>query len=357
MAYTSDLRVKNLLTEIDMHVRKRLSDKNIIVDLEFRIFDESDEDAILWENGGLTFKDPNTKYEYGSNDCGWAIDNYPILIVEGTFGTERGQFGNGQLNRVSHPVGPAVNGYIGVLLEPYLGHSYVSKGSNNDCISKNIKYNNGKLNKELALAAIKYSEKSVGKFLIMDSYNPEELENLLYSLILKHLKHNNDSDIIINNVIKRMKDYLGNDYTFGKQSKQKLSKVYFTDGSIRSDACRYFSHNYESLTESSKRDGHGMFGKCLVELCMAKDKCTFIFIRMDNNDFSNLRKRNSKEFMFIDNNPYIDLYNYDDLFFTDKNLAKKIYDIRNQNLSSNSEKPLTAKIQDAFESGEIRIKK
>jgi len=108
MAYTSDLRVKNLIKEIDLDIRQCINNQEINKLLDLRIFDESDEDAVLYDKGGLSFLDPNTQTELGSNDAGWFLNgNEPLVIVEGTFGTERGQFGDGQLNRVSHSLGVA----------------------------------------------------------------------------------------------------------------------------------------------------------------------------------------------------------------------------------------------------------
>ena len=78
MAYTSDTRVKNLLKEIDFQARAVLASLEFDHNLKLRIFDESDEDAKLWEDGGLSFKDPVTGRSLGSNDAGWllAINHY-----------------------------------------------------------------------------------------------------------------------------------------------------------------------------------------------------------------------------------------------------------------------------------------
>ncbi len=55
MAYTSDLRVKNFLKETDLEVRKILSKYELGDQLNLRIYDESDEDALLWSEGGVIF--------------------------------------------------------------------------------------------------------------------------------------------------------------------------------------------------------------------------------------------------------------------------------------------------------------
>lgn len=354
MAYTSDTRGKNLLTEIDINVRRKLQNLNLNPNLEFRVFDESDEDAKLWTEGGLCFTDPITKQNLGSNDAGWFLDNEPIFIVEATFGTERGQFGDGQLNRISHSLGPALNGIFGITMVPFKGQSFVSDGKMNDLLSENIKYNVANLHKAMALFSLKISSKEKGKYLLMDPYEPKKIEDLLLNVILNKLNKPNSLIELTNNQIKFVKDYLGN-FKYGERSKQTLNRVYYTDGTINEDIARYYTHNLESLTTSSKRDGHGLLGKNLIEMYMANDKSTSIFIRMDDSDFSVLVKRKSKEFTFIYNNPRIRVYNFDDLVFKDTVLESKIISFRRQNLHTNTEKQLMAEIQKAFNDGEIKV--
>lgn len=354
MAYTSDLRVKNILTDIDMNIREKLKQNNININLEFRMFDESNEDAKLWENGGLCFKDPLTNENLGSNDGGWALNGEPILIVEGTFGTERGQFGDGQLNRISHSLGPALNGIYGVTMVPYKGQSFMKDGSSKGILSKNIKYSNGNLHKSMALFSIKVSENNIGKYLIIDPYNQHIIEKLLFEIIKSKLNMDNCLEDLTLNIIKNTKDYLG-DYSYGARSNQTISKLHYTNGKISNDICRFYTHNLESLTTSTKRDGHGLLGKNLIEMYLAKNKSTSIFIRLDNNDFEILKNRKSKEFTFISTNPRIQVYNFDNLFFENEELRKKILEFKNQNLHTDTEKGLMKIIQQSFNNGKIKI--
>ena len=356
MAYTSDLRGKNLLTDIDIEARRLLDSEGIEYDLEFRVFDESDEDAVLWQDGGICFTDPMTGNKLGSNDAGWFIDGEPLLIVEITFGTERGQFGDGQLNRISHSLGPALNGVYGVTVVPYDGQSFISKGSANGLLSDNIKYSYGHLHNAMALFGVTISNKERGKYLIMDPYEPEKIRDLLVSLVKNKLGVENDLDTITERALKKMTDYLGN-FVYGARSNQTLSKVFFTDGEIREDIARYYTHNLESLTTSTKRDGHGLLGKNLIEMYLAKEKSTAIFIRLDNSDFNVLKNRKSKEFTFITTNPRIDVYNFDDLVFEDQALKSKIVSLRQQNLHTDTEKSLMKDIQKAFNTGIIKVQK
>lgn len=356
MSYTSDLRAKNLLTDIDISIREKLKQEKISANLEFRVFDESQEDAIMWKDGGLCFADPLTGEKLGSNDAGWFIDGTPIFIVEGTFGTERGQFGDGQLNRISHPLGPALNGTYGVIMEPFIGQSFVKEGSKPGLKSANISYSYGRLRKEMALISLVISKKYKGKYLLMDPYDRQIIEDLLYQLIKKYLQLPNEADRITESILSETKKYLGN-YQYGERSKQKLDRFYYTDGTCVSNGARYYTHNLESLTTSTKRDGHGLLGKNLIEMYLAEDKSTAIFIRMDNKDFDVLLSRHAKEFTYIYNSPRINVYNFDDLEFHDQRLRDKILAFKSQNLHTDTEKAIQSDIQDAFHSGVIRVKK
>ncbi|MBQ9519858.1 MAG: hypothetical protein IJR67_00065 [Acholeplasmatales bacterium] len=355
MAYTSDTRGKNLLTDIDIIIRNKLNENNIRCDLEFRVFDESNEDALLWEDGGLCFRDPLTNNNLGSNDAGWFLNSKPIFIVEATFGTERGQFGDGQLNRISHSLGPALNGVYGITMVPFKGESFVKDDiANEGLISNNISYKTASLHKSMALFALTVTKYQSGKYIIMDPYEPELIINLLYNVILNELSLPNNLEELTELSLKKISDYLGN-YDYAGRSKQTLKKIYFTDGTVNEDLSRYYSHNIESLTTSTKRDGHGLLGKNLIEMFLAKEKSTSIFIRMDDKDFETLLKRKAKEFHFIYTNPRINVYNFDDLVFDDDELKQKVIDFRNQNLHTDTEKALMEKLQTAFNTGKIKI--
>ena len=355
MAYTSDLRIKNIIKNIDKHISERLKSLGLDELLELRIFDESNEDAKLWEQGGLSFKDPVTGMSLGSNDAGWSIDGNPLVIVEGTFGTERGQFGDGQLNRASHSLGPALNGYIGVTFVPYRGQSFIKKGSRKDLLSKNINYQSGLLRKELAILAVNISQNYEGKYLIVDPYDSNLLEELTYNAVLDYYKKNNILSEIIQRIIAQLARY-SSQHELGKRSNQTISTLYNDKGEIVSTMARFYTHNLESLTTSEKRDGHGLLGKNLIELYLKKGVIFSIFIRLDKKDFDILKSRNGKEINFIFKNPKIVSLNFDDLVFDSKDLMQKVCDFRKQNLHQDTNKSFIKEIQVAFNSGKIRIK-
>ncbi len=356
MAYTSDLRVKNILKEVDIEVRKILAEKEITDRLNLRIYDESDEDALSWNNGGLAFSDPKTGRDLGANDGAWSIDNsYPLIVVEGTFGTERGQFGDGQLNRISHSLGVALNGYVGVTLVPYKGQSFVKKGSRKDIINKKINYSNGLLHKGMATLALSFSKNNTGKFLIVDPYEKNLLRDLIVEATLKHLGRKNNFDSIVDRIIKNMTDYLGKS-VYGARSKQTIKTIYDESGKTIPGKARFYTQNIAALTTSTKRDAHGLLGKNLIELYSTKENLYSIFIRLTKDDIELLRNRRSKEFSFILNNPKIKVKCIDDLIFTDLKVFKDVMAFKDKNLHQESEKALIGEIQNGFNAGTIRIR-
>ena len=110
------------------------------------------------------------------------------------------------------------------------------------------------------------------------------------------------------------------------------------------------------MTDSSKRDGHGLFGKCLIESYLSGSEDYFaIFIRMDSEDFKELRNRQQKEFKFIDSSNLISLVNIDQLTFDDKKLKKQVLQIKNINLFRNRQDDLLKKVKNEFNLGRIRL--
>ena len=133
--------------------------------------------------------------------------------------------------------------------------------------------------------------------------------------------------------------------------------MYGESGKVISKFSRYHSQNFAALTTSEKRDGHGLFGKCLIEsyLC-GEEKYHAIFIRLSKSEFGLLRERKQKEFTFIDNSPHINIHSFDDLVFEDTNLRQRIISIRNSNLFQNREGELFKTLQDSFNQGQVFLK-
>jgi hypothetical protein len=355
MAYTSDLRVKNILKDINEDIQSVLSGYGLENKLLLRIFDESKEDSWSWDVGGLSFKDPVTGDLLGSNDAGWYVEpSTPIVIVEGTFGTERGQFGDGQLNRVSHSLSVALNGFIGVTFVPYKGQSFVKKGKNRE-VSNKINYQNGNLHKGMATVALNYSKSNSGKFLIIDTYDRNTLRDLVVEATLNHFNLNNNLDLKIKNILETMKNYLGNS-AYGARSNQTISTLYAETGEELDCQSRFYTQNIAALTTSSKRDGHGLLGKNLIEI-YSTDKIIYsIFIRLGKEDIAALARRKSKEFTHLTNNSRVRVLCFDDLIIDDPQLRLKMVAFKEQNLHQVSEKALIKEVQNAFNSARIKVR-
>lgn len=356
MAYTSDTRIKNILKDIHLEVLNELSKIGLENKLTLRVFDESSEDGRLFENGGLTFKDPNTKAILGSNDAGWLYNGKPLVIVEGTFGTERGQFGDGQLNRFSHSTGVALNGFIGVTFVPMHGESYSKSGTKQPNVNSNIKIKPAKIHKGFLTGAIAISEKEKGWFLVIDAYSPQVLCKLIIESVKDKEGLKNELQKNIDDIISVMKTKLGSSI-YGARSIQLITSLFDCKGNKISSRSRMYTQNYVALTTSAKRDGHGMLGKNLVEIYSGPKNSDYyaIFIRLRKNEIKLLSQRNSKEFQYIFNHPKVNVKCFDDLKFNDSKLKKALEDIASVNIFQNRQNDIIKAIQTAFNNGEIQI--
>ena len=356
MAYTSDFRLKNLVKEIHQEVISELKKNKLNNFPTLRIFDESNEDSILFEKGGLTFTYPNSNIKFGSNDAAWIYKNKPIIVVEGTFGTERGQFGDGQLNRFSHSAGVAINGIMGLTLIPFKGESFSKDGKQFSNIDEKIKIKYATIHKGFILGALSISQKEKGNFLVVDIYNKKLIVKLIIESVKEKIGEKNKLNQIISECFKLMKnEILG--FKYADRSNQFLNKIFNDKKKLLSKFSRYYTHNFAALTTSEKRDGHGLFGKNLIESYLCGDnKYYSIFIRLDKNDIDKLKKRNQKEFSFLSKSKHINLRCFDDLNFSDNEIKKKIKEIKNINLFQNRQNDLMKEIKKQFISGKIRLK-
>lgn len=355
MAYTSDLRVKNIIKDLHGEILDILDKKGLKDKLFLRVFDESKEDSWPWEEGGLSFKDPLTGDLLGSNDAAWYTEgNKPLVVVEGTFGTERGQFGDGQLNRVSHSLSVALNGYLGVTLVPFKGQSFVKKGQNKDVLNP-INYQNGNLHKGMAAVSLNYSLNNEGKFLIIDAYDRSRLVSLVVEAALKEHGLPNKLGEQIDSILQTVKSYLGSSQ-YGAQSNQVITNLINESGQEIDCKARFYTQNIEALTTSSKRDGHGLLGKNLVEIYSTAKDVYSIFIRLRFEDIELLKKRKSKEFSHLLNNKRVNILCFDDLLIDDDLLKTRMEGFIKQNLHQTRENDLMKEIQAAFNNGNIRVK-
>lgn len=356
MAYTSDTRIKNILKDVHVSVLQKLNEIGLGDKLELRVFDESSEDGRYFEEGGLTFKDPYTGLTLGSNDAGWVYNGTPLVIVEGTFGTERGQFGDGQLNRFSHSTGVALNGFIGVTFVPLKGESYSKSGRNPSEVDEKIKIKPANIHKGFLTGALAISEKEKGWFLVIDAYSTDVLINLIVESVKEKENIHNSLQIVINSIISNMRKHLGKT-EYGSRSNQLITSLHNINYDIVSKRSRVYTQNYVALTTSTKRDGHGMLGKNLVEIFSGPSDSDYyaIFIRLRKKDVINLSKRNSKEFQYIFNHPKVNVRCFDDLEFDDLQIKNEVESIISVNMFQDRQNDLIKKIQDELNNGRIRV--
>ncbi len=357
MAYTSDFRFKNIIKDIHERIVIALKNEGIYEKPTLRVFEDSNEDSILFEKGGLTFCDPNTKLKFGSNDAAWIYKDKPLIVVEGTFGTERGQFGDGQLNRFSHSAGVAINGHIGITILPLKGESYSTNGKKLEGLSDKIKIQYANAHKGFIKGALSLSKKEKGNFLVMEIYDFKNIEKLIIEKMKYELKKNND----LLNTIKEIEQIMFKKiegFEYAEKSNQFLPRLYDSENNLLSTFSRYYSQNFEALTTSEKRDGHGLFGKNLVESYLSdKQDYYSIFIRLNQEDINNLKLRNQKEFKFISNSKNIKVKCFDDLIFTNGDLKKRVREIKKINLFKERQNELMKELRKAFINKEVRVMK
>lgn len=353
MAYTSDLRFKNFIKDIHFDIINRIKSHNLNKIPKLRIFEESYEDSIIYREGGLTFDDPISGMKFGSNDAGWFLDDKPLVIIEGTYGTERGQFGDGQLNRFSHSTGVAMNGFDGLTLIPFKGESYSKSLDVSNTFKTNLKYAN--IHKGFIKGALEVSKREKGNMFVIDIYNRELIINFITHLFLKALNKENEYSLYKNKIIDLMSVEINN-YNYGERSKGFLNRIYDSKKNILSEFSRYYTHNFASLTTSSARDGHGLFGKNLIESYLSSDNEYYsIFIRLEQSEINQLKERNQKEFSYILKSKHIKVKCFDDLIFKNTSLKKDVKAIKNINLFQNRNDELMKLIKFAFENKEILI--
>ena len=353
MSYTSDRRMKNVLKSIHMAVLSKLEHEDIKEEIKLRIFDESREDSKLWHSGGLTFTDPKTDYVFGSNDCAWYFSkdgkDIPLVVVEGTFGTERGQFGDGQNNRFSHILGVAKNGYTGVLFTPFRGESYVGLEKGYEI----CKIQACNVRKPLIKSAITICDKEPGKYFVIDAYSTDLLIDLIVSEFKNVIGIVNDRENIHHTILGRMKEEIGN---FKIREDQVIGDAYDKNNNKIDMHIRFFTQNYDALTTSQKRDGHGLFGKILLESYLADREQLCVFVRLTRTEIENIMKKRSKEVLYIFNN--FKWACLDDLLFLNgtEELRINLYKIKGENLHDKSKKQIFAQLKESVEKGKILIK-
>ncbi len=358
MPYTSDLRGKHLLRDLQNEILEDPENTELQDKLFLRIFDDPSEDNRLWEAGGITFIDPDSNKPLGNNDAAWyTIEDgvpTPLVIVEATFGTERGQFGDGQLNRFSHPLAPAKLGHTAVMLVPFKGESYSKEGGIKGYETDFASLKHAYLDKKIVQVALKITQKESGEYLLIDFYDIELLKSLIIEKAKERLGSKSDASRISSSIQQRMKDYCGIDTTL----RNKIETLYDIQGNLIPKAFGYiFTQNWEALTTSSKRDGHGMLGKIIaLPQQYPKEKLYAIFLRLNSDEIMKLNQRKGKEVSYVFGNSNIfQVIPNDKLVFQDNNLKMELDGIQKTNLFKNRKNKLIGKIRDGIRNETILI--
>jgi len=349
MAYDSDTRVKETLKDIS----RAANLKNLIL----RVFDESNDDQKLWNKGGLTFED--NEILYGSNDAGWFLkkpyiinnkkisDFTPVLLVEGSYGTETGNVGSAQYARFSHALGPAKEGFIGVYFIPFES-TYIKKDGT--CVKAYVRY-------DMLYAALNASNSEKGEYLFIDAYDTQLMGELLRAL-------DGGSKIEINQVItkikKKMKDF-ADEHTVAERRKylyndSRIGKL------LMFNVVAFSAYNFRKKIKYKAgrfRNGHTIVGDALVTHYWHEKPTDFIFPRFTHQDCKDLDSFKKKEWLLLRQIKDLRIVTLEDLEFNDKTLEKELYEfidvlpLLGKNLLKKEE--LSKRIFDGFKEGTIKI--
>jgi hypothetical protein len=354
MGYTSDFRVKLLMRDVQLEVTKKLQKEGYENPLKLRIFDESNDDQILWSKGGLTFRKSKKKnttkknmQKGGSNDGAWYIDKpwtdpftkekspkTPLLVVEGSFGTETGNVGSAQKARFNHALTMAERGIIGAYLMPKFSEYYSSPPASNKTSNPPIFKKPAKWVEDLVLSCIGITEeyskkKKSGLYLMIDAYNKEHLFDLVYSLAKKQLKIS-DAEILLNktttSILCEMKEHVKN-YdllkSFASMRSQTVTSIPWKDGSVNPDWIgKIMKGDQRAFTTTDHRNGHIYWGEVEILHSLTKKNVFLIlprFVTSDKKLISGKKnKTKKKEWNALNNSPYVDIITLDDIIFRDQ---------------------------------------
>jgi len=316
MAYDSDTRVKETLKDI--------SRKAKLKNLELRIYDESNEDQKHWTNDGLTFG--STELLYGSNDAGWffrspyflndkKISEYtPIIIVEGSYGTETGNTGSAQYARFSHALGAVKEGFIGVYFVPFVSIYRKSDGSE---ITARVRC-------EMIYAALNASEKEKGEYLFIDAYNEDLLKDFLEILDRGNHEEIQNKICKIKKIMKIFADkYILDNRMVYLYNKDRVGKL------LMFNVVSFSSHNFrtnEKYKAGRFRNGHTILGTGLINLYWHSKPLDLVLARFTHEDCKELDNLHQKEWLLLRKTKDINIITLDDLEFKNNELQSNLYD-------------------------------
>ncbi len=186
MAFGSDFRVKYLMRDVQRIVTERINKEGLENPLRLRVFDEDAGDNMMWDEGGLTFTTSDGE-KAGSGDGAWYVEEIwtdpisekkskskPILVIEGTFGTETGNVGDAQKTKLSHIFELPKRNILSAILMPKLAEYYSS--GKNQRKSPPTYVQNGWWMKSMKMSRISLSNLLKCETMLIDAYNKKQLE-------------------------------------------------------------------------------------------------------------------------------------------------------------------------------------
>lgn len=318
--------------------------------VELRIFPEgSNEDQVLFQNGGLTFGYDGV--EYGSCDAAWYIDGEiwhdgfneievnqkPIIALEGTDALQRGSSGNAQYQRFHHALGAVKNGLIGIYyLKP------------------------GKLKVQPDLYGMAYfaSKYEAGTYLIIQDLG------IIDDILDIYVKYGENSPELCNFLDECLNDMY--DIWFKEKFSQynydwdnfadKRSTVVKGDTVIK-----YGGRNKRGFTDSTQRSGHIAVGEMyLTKYYYLDKKFYYLFPRFTHQDIIDLDtgKKNDKEWYLLRHEPNVYIKTMDDLKGLPNEIREKLLSIKEEPLKGEALKIYTecsSKIFEMIKNDEIEV--
>jgi len=375
MAFGSDFRVKYLMRDVQRIVTERINQEGHVNPLRLRVFDEDAGDNMMWDKGGLTFTTPDGE-KAGSGDGAWYVEetwvdpiskkkskSKPILVIEGTFGTETGNVGDAQKTKLSHIFELPKRNILSAILMPKLAEYYTS--GKNKKKSPPTFVQNGWWMKSLVMASISLSNQWKCKTMFIDAYNKKQLEELVYALAKQQLENNSENkehmEKQLHEIMSEMSLYVeqySKDFYF--KSKRSDYPLIIFDlpmkngnisekwvGKIHSDDVKAFgvTTGVNLKAKQRHRNGHRLLGNA-QELNQITGKNVFLILpRWDKTDIKKLNdnhgdSQGQKEFINLIQNKELDILTVDDIDFgSDKSLQKEFKRIRKVGIDLDAKLP------------------
>lgn len=337
MAYSSDEIIKREIIDTLGYETKGI---------KLRIFPQSsNEDQKPFSEGGLTFGFEGVSY--GSCDAAWYVDEKwvdglngkeinkkPVIALEGTDALSRNSAGNALYQRFHHALGGVKNGIIGVY--------YLKKGTQ-------------KIQPDLFGMAYFASKVEKGKYLVIDDlsvvkdlldcyHDPVAFSAYVDAYLAKMYEIFNA----------KFQQFYNGDW---KEFAKKRSTIIKDDYVIK-----YAGRSRRNFTDGSQRAGHIAVGEMfLTKYYFYDKKFYYLFPKMTREDIEILDKNKDtdKEWFLLRNEPNVFVKTIDDIEGVDKNIKKKLLQIKDEPLKGGAFTTFNAytkEIVSKLESGEYKIK-